>query len=275
MLAEANKKSMAVVFFSATLAPLEYFRNVLGGGDEDFLLRLSSPYPQDNLCLMIDSRISTKFKFRELSFEPIIERIYKTIQMRTGNYLAFFSSYAYMNNVIEIFCERYPKINVLVQTPDMDEASRESFLSQFTSNSTETLLAFAVLGGVFSEGVDLKADRLIGVIVVGVGLPMITEERNVVQNYYSKEMGKGFEYAYQFPGMNKVMQAVGRVIRCETDIGIALLIDNRFASSEYKTLFPKEWSHARYIRGSSEIEDILENFWKHKRGGNFGNKLIK
>jgi len=262
MLAEANKKSLAVVFFSATLTPLEYFRDVLGGEDSDFTLRLSSPYPQDNLCLMIDTKISTKFKFRELSFEPITDRIYKMIEMRTGNYLVFFSSYAYMNKVAEIFQERYPKINILIQAPDMDEASRESFLSQFIPESAETMLAFAVLGGVFSEGVDLKAERLIGVIVVGVGLPMITEERNVIQNYYNREMGRGFEYAYLFPGMNKVMQAVGRVIRSETDRGIALLIDSRFADGEYRCTFPNEWSHARYIKGPKEMTEVLKDFWK-------------
>ena len=261
MLAEANKKSLAVVFFSATLAPLEYFRNVLGGEDGDFTLRLSSPYPQENLCLMIDTRISTKFKFRELSFEPIAERIYNMIQVRTGNYLVFFSSYAYMNKITEIFSERFPMINILIQSPDMDEASRETFLSQFTPESTETLLAFAVLGGIFSEGVDLKAERLIGVIVVGVGLPMITEERNVIQNYYDREMGRGFEYAYLFPGMNKVMQAVGRVIRSETDRGIALLIDSRFGDGDYRCTFPNEWSHARYIKGPKEMAEVLNDFW--------------
>jgi len=214
---------------------------------------------------MIDTRISTKFRFREASFEPITDRIYKMIQVRTGNYLVFFSSYAYMNKVTEIFQERFPEVKILLQSPDMDEASRESFLSQFTPESTETMLAFAVLGGIFSEGVDLKAERLIGVIVIGVGLPMITEERNVIQNYYDREIGRGFEYAYLFPGMNKVMQAVGRVIRSETDRGIALLIDSRFGESDYRCTFPNEWSHARYIKGPKEMSEVLKDFWRDNK----------
>jgi Rad3-related DNA helicase len=260
-LAEETKKSAAAVFFSATLTPLDYFRDILGGGKDDYTLRLPSPFPRNNLCLLIDGRVSTKFKFRESSFEPVAERIYEVISARKGNYLTFFSSYAYMGEVVEIFQAAHPEIDTLVQSPDMDEASRESFLCRFAPENTETMLAFAVLGGVFSEGVDLKAERLIGVIVVGVGLPMITEERNVISEYYSKLMGMGFEYAYVYPGVNKVMQAVGRVIRSETDRGAVLLIDSRFAANNYKSLFPSEWSHARYVNGPRDMSKILEAFW--------------
>ncbi|MDR1560512.1 MAG: ATP-dependent DNA helicase [Clostridiales bacterium] len=261
MLSDETRKSTAAIFFSATLTPLVYFRNTLGGGENDYTLRLPSPFPQNNLCLMIDGRVSTKLRFRESSFEPVADRIYRVISARKGNYLAFFSSYAYMGEVAEIFQSAHPEINTLAQSPDMDEAARESFLQRFTPESEETMLAFAVLGGVFSEGVDLKAERLIGVIVVGVGLPMITEERNVISEYYSRLMDMGFEYAYVYPGMNKVMQAVGRVIRSESDRGVALLIDSRFAGSDYKCLFPSEWSHARYINGPKDMEETLEGFW--------------
>ena len=262
MLAEETKKSASAIFFSATLTPLDYFRNILGGSESDFTLRLASPFRQSNLCLMIDSRIITKYRFRESSLEPVADRLISIISARKGNYMAFFSSYAYMSEVVEIFQAKYPEITTLVQSPDMDEASRENFLLQFIPDNNKTMLAFAVLGGVFSEGIDLKADRLIGVVVVGVGLPMITEERNVISEYYGKLMGMGFEYAYIYPGMNKVMQAVGRVIRSETDRGAVLLIDSRFASGEYKNLFPSEWSHARYVNGLMDMKNVLQDFWE-------------
>ena len=262
LLEEETKKTVSAIFFSATLTPLNYFRNILGGADNDYTLRLRSPFPQGNLCLMIDSRISTKFKVREHSYEPVAERIYNMVSAQKGNYLAFFSSYAYMNEVSEVFQSVHPEITTMVQSPDMDEASRELFLRRFTPENENTMLAFAVLGGVFSEGVDLKAERLIGVIVVGVGLPMITGERNVISEYYSRLTGMGFEYAYVYPGMNKVMQAVGRVIRSETDRGAALLIDSRYAADDYKSLFPGEWSHARLLAGPKDMADTLGNFWE-------------
>jgi len=261
LLRDETKKSTSAIFFSATLTPLEYFRNILGGDEKDYTLRLRSPFPQHNLCLMIDGRISTKYKFRESSFEPVAERIFKMVSARKGNYLAFFTSYAYMNEVIEIFRSNHPEVTTIVQSPDMDEVSKESFLLRFDPDNGETMLAFAVLGGVFSEGVDLKAERLIGVVVVGVGLPMITEERNVISAYYSRLMGAGFEYAYVYPGMNKVMQAVGRVIRSDTDRGAVLLIDTRYTISDYRNLFPFEWSHARLLAGPNDMTKILETFW--------------
>ena len=261
LLAEETKKSASAIFFSATLTPLDYFRNILGGAESDYMLRLRSPFPQRNLCLMIDGRISTKYKFRESSFNPVAERIYKMVAARKGNYLAFFPSYAYMNEVFELFSSAHPEITSIIQSPDMDEASKSLFLLRFDPHNEETLLAFAVLGGVFSEGVDLKAERLIGVVVVGVGLPMITEERNVISEYYSRLMGTGFEYAYIYPGMNKVMQAVGRLIRSDTDRGAVLLIDSRYAAGDYKGLFPGEWSHARYVAGPKEMSNVLDKFW--------------
>jgi len=264
LLAEETRKNASAIFFSATLTPLDYFRNILGGNENDYVLKLRSPFPQNNLCLIIDGRISTKYRFRESSYEPVAERIFRMVSARKGNYLAFFSSYAYMNEVFDIFQSFHPEVTTMLQSQDMDETSRELFLKRFVPENEGTLLAFAVLGGLFSEGVDLKADRLIGVIVIGVGLPMITDERNVISEYYNSMMGMGFEYAYVYPGMNKVMQAAGRVIRSETDRGAVLLIDTRYTSNDYKGLFPGEWSHARLLTGPNDMSDVLEKFWELK-----------
>ncbi|MDR1541958.1 MAG: ATP-dependent DNA helicase [Clostridiales bacterium] len=261
LLSKVESLCRCSIFFSATLTPLNYFRGILGGGEEDYLLKLRSPFPQSNLCLMVDRRISTKYKDRAESVMPIANILHEMASSRKGNYLAFFPSYEYLKSVVDAVNESYPELRTLVQSTEMDEESRRAFLESFAPESRETLLGFAVLGGLFSEGIDLKADRLIGAAIVGVGLPLICPQRDVIADYYSSSGENGFDYAYVFPGMNKVLQAAGRVIRSETDQGVVLLIDSRFSRPDYRRLFPPEWSHAKELRGSDSISAIVRAFW--------------
>jgi DNA excision repair protein ERCC-2 len=175
--------------------------------------------------------------------------------------MAFFSSYAYLNEVFMNFTDKYPSINTVVQKQDLDEEGRDEFLSLFKEDPDETVLFFVVMGGVFSEGIDLKGTRLIGAAVVGVGLPLISAERNIIMDYYNRFDDKGFDFTYIYPGMNKVMQAAGRVIRTETDRGVVLLIDGRFTQDEYRSLFPPEWDGFTVIKNGADFTEKLRIFW--------------
>lgn len=261
MLSNISKRVKSSVFFSATLTPLTYFKSVLGGVDEDFSFTLQSPFDQKNLCVVVDSSISTKYLNRENSYEQIADRLVTMINSKVGNYFVFFSSYLYLENVLTIFKEKNPNNKILVQEKNLNEEDRELFLNEFVENPKESMLAFSVLGGIFSEGIDLTGERLSGVMVVGVGLPMITTERNIISDYHKEKSGSGFEFAYQYPGMNKVLQAAGRVIRTETDKGIVILIDNRFLQTYYKKLFPLEWEQFFIINSSEKLQKRLAEFW--------------
>lgn len=263
ILSDIQKKAAASVFFSATLTPLRYFRDVLGGNDKDYCIRMPSPFKKENLCLIVENKISTKYRNREAGYDKIVMCINKMISAKKGNYFVFFPSYDYLTAVYTLYMQHYPDTETIVQSQGMTEDDRESFLLHFNESGENTLLAFAVMGGIFSEGIDLKGSRLIGAAIVGVGLPLITPERNIMSEYYTAadNNAQGFEYAYTYPGMNKVLQSAGRVIRTETDKGVVILIDDRFSSSRYLELFPPEWKE--YIK-SSEIADVgkhLEEFW--------------
>ncbi len=263
LLAQAQKQVSACVFFSATLSPLTYFQDTLGGASVDYRLCLPSPFSSDKLCVLINDSIYTGYKNRQYSYEPIARNLFSFVSAKRGNYLVFFSSYEYLQRVAELFTRNYPDIQVLLQEQSMNELERQAFLDNFSAPEAEqaTQLGFAVLGGSFSEGIDLVGDRLIGVVVVGVGLPMISEERNLLVQYYNEIERNGFEFAYTFPGFNKVMQAVGRLIRSENDKGAMLLIDSRFTDYGYQGLFPAEWRHFTKIKSTSQLEDALRSFW--------------
>lgn len=235
----ALKRGSTAIFFSATLSPMEYFMNLLGKEDGDYHIRLNSPFPRENLSVTINSNISTKYKDREKTYKVIKESIYQFIKTKEGNYMVFFPSYYYMNRVYEIFKEDYPQVQTIIQTTSMNEVQKEEFLDEFSSSNN--LLAFAVLGGTFSEGIDLVGQLLIGAVVVGVGMPLVGFWRNIIKEYFQSTLGEGFNYAYTYPGMNKVLQAVGRVIRTEEDKGSILLIDERYGKGLYKNLMPQEW----------------------------------
>lgn len=261
LLSEALKRGKAAVFFSATLTPLDYYRDVLGGDEDDYITSFSSPFPKDNLCLLVGDAISTKYKDRGKTYIDVVEYIEEFTSRRNGNYLVFFPSYRYMEDVYEYFIDRNPDINTIIQESSMNEIEREDFLLEFKTNQQESLIAFAVLGGIFSEGIDLIGDRLIGSVIVGVGLPKICNEQDIIREYFNSENGLGYEYAYMYPGMNKVLQAAGRVIRSEEDKGAILLIDKRFTTAKYIKLFPREWRHFKRVKDTKSIELNLNYFW--------------
>ena len=260
LLNETLKKSKASIFFSGTLSPIKYFREVLGGGDEDYVLKLNSPFPIENHKILIGYNVSTKYKNRCKSYENICDYINMACKIKKGNYMVFFPSYKYMKEVFSLYKEKYPEENIIVQNSSMSDGEREEFINKF-EKGTENVLGFCVLGGIFSEGIDLTGDKVIGAIIIGVGLPQICVERNLIKNYYDDKLQSGFQYSYIYPGMTKVMQAAGRVIRTEIDKGIILLIDERFNSYSYKKLFPKHWYPNISVKNKRELETALKEFW--------------
>ena len=261
LLSESLKKGKSAIFFSATLTPLDYYRNLLGGDEGDYIIRFSSPFPKENLCLLVGDTISTKYKDRDKTYLDIVEYIEEFILHKNGNYFVFFPSYKYMEQIYNCFSERNPNIKSIIQESSMTEDDREKFLNRFDSEKENTMVAFAVLGGVFSEGIDLIGDQLIGAVIVGVGLPQICFERDIIREYFQAKNNLGYEYAYMYPGMNKVLQAAGRVIRSERDRGALLLIDERFGNIKYRRLYPKEWFHYKRIVDSETIGINLMDFW--------------
>ena len=180
---------------------------------------------------------------------------------RKGNYMAYFPSYAYLQMVLELFEEAHPEVTTLVQHPGMDDAAREEFLSHFAEMPDRTLLGFGVMGGVFGEGIDLTGERLIGTAVIGVGLPMVSPRQEKLREYMEGRFGSGFDYAYRFPGMNRVLQAAGRVIRTATDRGVVLLLDNRYLTGGYRVLYPPHWNGAEVVSSPDELLHLEESFW--------------
>lgn len=261
LLSKTLEQGKASIFFSATLSPLEYYKDILGGKKEDNTMSLSSPFDRNNLMLMVADRVSTKYRNREFSYTSIADIIYSTVKNKKGNYMVFFPSYKYMNDVYDVFIDKYPEIRTMIQEVDMSEEEREDFLFSFKENPEQTLVSFAVMGGIYSEGIDLKGDRLSGAIVVGVGLPMVCLERNIIREYFNEENGLGYEYSYMYPGMNKVLQAAGRVIRTEEDKGVVCLIDERFSYSGYKKIFPPHLRSNVKIRRIEDMNKILKLFW--------------
>lgn len=262
LLSETLEKSKAAILFSATLTPLDYYRDILGGDEEDYIIRFNSPFPKDNLCLLVGDTISTKYKDRDKTYLEIVEYIEEFISQKRGNYFVFFPSYKYMEQIYTHFIDRNPDIITIIQDNFMKEEDRENFLNRFHMEKQDTMVAFAVLGGIFSEGIDLIGDKLIGAVIVGVGLPQICFERNIIREYFQSENGLGYEYAYMYPGMNKVLQAAGRVIRSEEDKGAILLIDERFGTIKYRRLYPRGWSHYKRVGDSKWIRTNLRDFWK-------------
>jgi len=261
LLGKAIKRGKSAIFFSATLTPLQYFKEIFGGNEEDYRIRLGSPFDSENLGLIVVDYISTKYKNRDNSYIPIVDAIAKVVKEKDGNYFVFFPSYQYLRRVLDLFVEKHPNINVIEQGSTMSEEEREEFLSKFKIQSETTLVAFGVLGGIFSEGIDLVGDRLIGAIIVGVGLPQLSLEVNLIMDYFNNKNNNGYEYAYLFPGMNKVLQGAGRVIRTEKDKGIVCLIDDRFTSYSYQKLFPPEWKHFKRANKVDKISNYIDEFW--------------
>ncbi len=260
LIQKALRRGQSAIFFSATLAPMDYFRDILGGVEGDATMRLASPFPAENLTVLIEDTIATNFRERDLTYDEVARSIAAVVRPRQGNYLVYFPSYKYLNQVLERFRVLHPEIPTLPQTPGMSEEDRERFLAAFHGESQQTVAGFAVMGGVFGEGIDLIGDRLIGAVIVGVGLPQISLERDLIRRYFQKKKGSGFEYAYAFPGMNRVLQAAGRVIRSENDRGVVLLIDSRFGQTRYHDLFPSWWNPVA-TRNAESISQVIRRFW--------------
>ncbi len=261
LLSQALARGSAAVFFSATLRPLEYYRSLLGGTAESMTLQLDSPFPRQNLAVLVHGGIRTHFKARSASLVEVAEAIGALVQQRQGNYLVYFPSFKYLAAVREHFEARYPTFSMMVQSPGMSESERDAFVAAFRAEQRSTLVGFAVMGGIFGEGIDLVGDHLIGAVIVGVGLPQLSIERDLIRNYFQERTGEGFDYAYTFPGMNRVLQAVGRVIRHETDRGMVLLIDARFKHAKYVGLFPAWWQ-PEVIGSTAEIARAALRFWQ-------------
>lgn len=255
------ESARTTVFFSGTLLPVQYYKEMLTGDPEEYAIYTESPFAPENRLLLAASDVSSRYQRRtETEFRRIAEYLRITVSAKTGNYLAFFPSYEFLGKVEKVL--RIPGTEILVQEKEMDEDQRRAFLSVFAKADGNSRLGLCVMGGAFSEGIDLAEDRLIGCIVVGTGLPAINPESELVKEYFDAAGKDGFDYAYRYPGMNKVRQAAGRLIRTDRDRGVILLLDDRFLTPRSRSLFPLEWADLRRT-DLSRIEEELNSFWKN------------
>ena len=254
-------RGKSTIFFSATLLPIRYYKEQLAGSEEDYAVYAPSSFPPENRKIMIAKDVSTKYTRRtDTEYEKVADYLISFTGSKVGNYLVFFPSYAYMDKIREIF-EKKSEVSVIYQDRSMTEQQKEDFLNSFEQETEETRVGFCVMGGIFSEGIDLKDDRLIGAAIVGTGLPMVCNERELFLRYYEKRKHHGFDYAYLYPGMNKVLQSGGRVIRTATDRGVVLLLDERFLGRQYRELFPREWIPYDVVN-LIEMKEKLNEFWR-------------
>ncbi len=262
-LEEALTRCQAAVFFSATMTPMAYFQKILGCKKEAARLILPSPFAHENFAAFVSDRISTLYRDREQTCRQVMEAICTLVSQKKGNYLVFFPSYEYMQLVAAAFEAACPGSEIMVQTPHMSEPEREAFLRCFSQDREHSLIGFAVMGGIFGEGIDLVGERLSGAVVVGVGLPAICLERELVREHFNATVDAGFEYAYQYPGINRVLQAAGRVIRDENDRGVVFLIDRRYSTSRYRRLLPETWQPV-WVSNGRNLKKKLQQFWQPK-----------
>lgn len=280
---ERLSQGRSTVFFSATLLPVSYFKEMLSGNVDDRAVYAHSSFEPDNKRVVVATDVTSRYSRRGVrEYAKICDYIEQMAAGRQGCYMVFFPSYSFMESVLEMFTEKHANafvcgdedeepfelkrgINVLVQGRYMKEQDKEMFLEKFNDNLPEnaSLVGFCVLGGIFSEGIDLKDERLIGAVIVGTGIPMICRERNILRDYFD-ECGKdGYSYAYVIPGMNKVLQAAGRVIRTDTDRGVIVLLDDRFLTREYELMFPREWNKVFPVT-LSNAGKCISDFWKNE-----------
>ena len=259
-LENAMSRCRTAIFFSATMTPMDYFKQILGCHESAHHLILHSPFPGENLGIFISDQISTYYRQRDQTVSQVSGAITALVDQKKGNYLLYFPSYAYMLKVYHTFTAENPHTDTILQSPGMSEPEREAFLKKFSRDKLKTLVGFAVMGGIFGEGIDLVGDRLLGVVIVGVGLPGISLEQELIKEYFNNALGAGFEYAYAYPGINRVLQAAGRVIRTEKDRGVVLLIDQRYARFQYKSLLREEWDPI-WAHDTRQLTDGLQKFW--------------
>lgn len=281
-------KSVSTIFFSATLLPINYYKRLLSTKEDNYAIYAQSTFDETQRLLAFGRDVSTKYTRRgPAEYEKIARYIRAAIRSKKGNYMVFFPSYKMMQDVYDVFVrvERESdtrngvavsdepniaeesleeSLTIIMQHSNMNEAEREEFLQAFEQEDSGTLVAFCVMGGIFGEGIDLKNDRLIGAVIVGTGLPQISNEREILKQYYDKQGLSGFDYAFRYPGINKVLQAAGRVIRTQEDRGIIVLLDERFLQSDYNALYPREWKN-RIVGNVETVDAEICKFWENKK----------
>lgn len=266
-LKERLDRGRSAVLFSATLLPIAYYKEQLGGEEEDYAIYVPSPFESKKRLLMVGRDVSTKYSRRSQSeFEKIAAYLKAFTEAKQGNYFVFFPSYQMMEQTAEVVQEKLgwsedsEEMNLFVQKHNMTEEEKERFLEAFAGQPLKLTVGFCVMGGIFGEGIDLKNDRLIGTVIVGTGLPMVCNEKELFRFYFDEAGKSGFDYSYLYPGMNKVMQSAGRVIRTTEDCGAILLLDERFLSAAYQRLFPREWIPFETVNCIT-MQDKLKEFW--------------
>ena len=259
----------STIFFSATLLPIQYFKEMLTGNLDDYAIYAETPFDANNRRLMIANDVSSRYTRRNTTeYQKICKYIKQIVDGHQGNYMVFFPSYSFMesvyNQMINLGYTEFDKgdFKIIKQNTSMNEQDREEFLLNFAKMhvDTKSIIGFCVIGGIFSEGIDLKNDCLIGSIIVGTGLPMICNERQILRKYFDENEKNGYDYAYVYPGMNKVLQAAGRVIRTDDDKGIIMLLDERFLNREYLKIFPREWD-SFFSVNKNTITEVSKEFW--------------
>jgi DNA excision repair protein ERCC-2 len=250
----------SAILFSATLTPGGYFQSVLGCSEQATMLNLPSPFSPSNLAVYVADQITTLYRQRQATCRTVTQIIAHLVRQRSGCYMLFFPSYEYLQMIHESFRNECAEIETVIQVPEMDEQERLAFLSNFKQAINHTLVGFAVMGGIFGEAIDLKGERLIGAVIVGVGLPGISAERDLIRDYYQRTRSCGFEFAYQYPGINRVLQAAGRVIRSEADQGALLLIDRRYSQQRYRKLMPPHW-RLQVVGDEAGFQQRVRAFW--------------
>ena len=258
---ERTELGRSTVFFSATLSPHEYYRSLLGLDRSSGAITLASPFSEEQMQVIVMNKVSTRTSERERTLGAVCRVIAATLSAKRGNYMIFAPSYAYAEALYKYFSNKYPKIRSILQTQSMTDEKRREFLEGFDDPTGNYLVAFCVLGSIYSEGIDLTGNKLIGAVVVGIGTPALSFEREAIAAYYDEKMDSGKQFAYVYPGLNKVLQAAGRVIRTEEDRGVIVLVDDRFDDPIYKKTAPKVWRGMKFLSDARELKEELEAFW--------------
>lgn len=267
-LQEFLDKGNSTVFFSATLLPIHYYKKLLSTASDDYAIYAESPFDMEKRLLLLGTDVSTKYTRRgEDTYRRYAEYLYQVALTKHGNYIAFFPSYRFMEDVHEEFLvivsQGSVEVDDVIQSQYMSEEAREIFLENFEEDREHSLMGFCVMGGIFSEGIDLTGEQLIGAVIVGTGLPQVCRERKLLKQYFDEHGFHGFDYAYLYPGMNKVLQSAGRVIRTQEDRGVVLLLDDRFLDMRYREVFPREWGNYKLCR-QENAADFMKEFWSRK-----------
>lgn len=264
-LKEFLEKGNSAIFFSATLLPMHYYKELLSTEKDDYAIYALSPFEEERRLLLLGTDVSTKYTRRsEDMYRRYAEYLKKVAETKKGNYIAFFPSYQFMEQVYAQFLsltEDREDIEYVMQSQYMSEEAREIFLENFEEEREKSLMGFCVMGGIFSEGIDLVEDKLIGAAIIGTGLPQVCRERELLKTYFDEKGYRGFDYAYLYPGMNKVLQSAGRVIRTDEDRGVILLLDERFGDVRYREIFPREWKTAWYC-SLRNVKEQMHRFWE-------------